>query len=121
MATKKKEAVVDREGARRVSKLIHSEFNKMRDTLKLSVDERVKLYEEFLLAHPDIKGRRKAESTLRAVLKNIKKHLRMEIRLVLPEFRDLCAEVVVDKEFKLMTIAGRVSAKGFARRHGKKK
>lgn len=101
--------IATRARARTVSNLVRTEFNKLRDTLRVDVDQRFELYEQFLAEHPLMKEHPKA---LRAALKemrSLKTYLRAEIKIAGPEARDAAAERALGAEFKLMAIAGRVS------------
>ena len=109
--------VTSKDQAKLVSKLLRNEYNKLRDTLVMSMEERVRMYEDFLIDHPLMKSHPKAIKKALQGYRSALRYLKREIKIVLPEVRDTTLEEAIEKQFKLMTIAGRVTT----RKHGKKK
>lgn len=106
----------NKEQAKLISKLIRTEYDKFRDTTVMLMEERLKMYEDFLQRHPELKSRPKAlQKAIRGLRLSVQ-YLKREVRSLVPEFRDKFVEEALEKEFKLMTIAGRVTLG-----HGKKK
>lgn len=101
----------ERKEARLVSKLVHSEFNKLRDTLRMLLEDRFELYDNFLCRHELMKRNTRALGAVRTDLRNALRYLKSEIKIVVPECRDSAAERAIERQFKLFTIAGKVSGK----------
>lgn len=108
---KKDKAKVDKKAARAVSKLIHSEFNKLRTTIVFNLEERIKLYEEFLTEHKLMKEHPKALRNVRKHLKRVLSDLKFQTKLVVPGYRDQAAEEALRRQFNLYTLNGRVPGK----------
>lgn len=95
--------------ARAVSKLLHTEFNKLRDTLRIDLDQRFELYEQYLAENRLMKKHPKALRAALREMRDLKTYLRSELKIAGPAARDTAAERALEAQFKLMTIAGRVS------------